>query len=173
MITKTDQYGRVTITSAEIVEALYAGVNLRDLLIVDGSEISKFNTMCVRFDRPKYALKPVEQLEHSPQEEHDRRSNTWLFDDIVKDVDLSDILLSMCNTDEERSRVDEEMVLFRERGLEPLLHAMIYLVDHWKSNGVFWGVGRGSSVASFVLYLIGINRINPMKYGLSIQEFLR
>ena len=44
---------------------------------------------------------------------------------------------------------------------------MIFLVDTLRQNNVIWGVGRGSSVSSYVLYLIGINRINPMKFNLN------
>jgi DNA polymerase III alpha subunit len=36
-----------------------------------------------------------------------------------------------------------------------------------------WGVGRGSSVASYVLFLIGVHRIDSMKYNLDYKEFLR
>ena len=50
---------------------------------------------------------------------------------------------------------------------------MIYLVDIMQENKVIWGVGRGSSVASFVLYLIGIHKINPITHDLDWREFLR
>ena len=42
-----------------------------------------------------------------------------------------------------------------------------------RDNGVIWGVGRGSSVASYVLYLIGIHKVDSMYYDLPINEFLR
>jgi DNA polymerase III alpha subunit len=38
---------------------------------------------------------------------------------------------------------------------------------------IIWGVGRGSSVASYVLYIIGIHRINSIQYDLDYKEFLR
>ena len=50
---------------------------------------------------------------------------------------------------------------------------MIYLVDYMRKNKIVWGVGRGSSVASYVLYLIGVNKIDSIKYKLECQEFLR
>jgi DNA polymerase III alpha subunit len=40
-------------------------------------------------------------------------------------------------------------------------------------NHVIWGVGRGSSVASYVLYLLGVHRIDSMFYDLDVSEFLR
>jgi DNA polymerase III alpha subunit len=42
-----------------------------------------------------------------------------------------------------------------------------------RSSNIVWGVGRGSSVASYALYLIGIHKIDPIKYNLSINEFFK
>jgi len=50
---------------------------------------------------------------------------------------------------------------------------MFYLVDFMRENKIVWGVGRGSSTASFVLYLIGIHKINPIQFQLDWREFLR
>ena len=36
-----------------------------------------------------------------------------------------------------------------------------------------WGVGRGSSVSSYCLYLIGIHMVDSIKYNLDIQEFFK
>jgi DNA polymerase III alpha subunit len=77
------------------------------------------------------------------------------------------------STVEEALRVAEELALFRERGLEPMLRFMIYLVQVMKDNKIVWGVGRGSSVSSFLLYLVGLHQINPIKYNLDIKEFIR
>ena len=70
-------------------------------------------------------------------------------------------------------RVEEELKVFEERGMEDLLRYMIYLVDYMRENDIVWGVGRGSSVASYVLYLIGVHKINSIKYSLDWREFLR
>ena len=70
-------------------------------------------------------------------------------------------------------RVWEELDAYKERGMHDLLRYMIYLVDYMRENNIVWGVGRGSSVASFVLYLIGIHKINSIQYQLDWREFLR
>ena len=54
-----------------------------------------------------------------------------------------------------------------------VLRYMVYLVNFMRENNIVWGVGRGSSVASYVLYLIGVHRIDSIQYGLDWREFLR
>ena len=54
-----------------------------------------------------------------------------------------------------------------------LLRFLKYMVDKFRENTILWGVGRGSSVASYCLYLLGVHKINSLKYDLDIKEFLR
>jgi DNA polymerase III alpha subunit len=70
-------------------------------------------------------------------------------------------------------RVTEELTEYFGRGMYSLLQYMIYLVDFMRENDIVWGVGRGSSVASYVLYLIGVHKINSIQYDLDWREFLR
>ena len=81
-----------------------------------------------------------------------------------KDINLYEYVLSKVETPAEDStmeRVWEELDEFKERGMHNLLRYMIYLVDFMRENNIVWGVGRGSSVASYVLYLIGVHLIDP------------
>jgi DNA polymerase III alpha subunit len=64
-------------------------------------------------------------------------------------------------------------LLYQERDLFDLLRYLKYLVDIMTENKIIWGVGRGSSVASYVLYKLGVHRIDSMFYNLDIHEFLR
>jgi len=74
---------------------------------------------------------------------------------------------------EEYKRVCEELDAFGEHNMQDLLRYMVYLVDFMRENNIVWGVGRGSSVASYILYLIGIHRIDSIQYNLDWREFLR
>jgi DNA polymerase III alpha subunit len=85
------------------------------------------------------------------------------------DLDIAQWALDQCKTDAELQRVAQELLLFQERDLFNLLRWLKYFVDTMRANQVVWGVGRGSSVASYVLYLIGVHRINSMYYDLDIQ----
>jgi DNA polymerase III alpha subunit len=97
----------------------------------------------------------------------------WLTPEPYASIDVRTWCLDKCKYQEERDRVDLEINEMLTRDMIPIMRHLIYCVDAWRNNGVFWGVGRGSSVCSFVLYLIGINRINPMEHGLVITEWLK
>jgi DNA polymerase III alpha subunit len=63
--------------------------------------------------------------------------------------------------------------MFVQYGMYDLLVYLKYLVDTMRAHNVVWGVGRGSSVASFVLYKMGVHRINSLYYDLDPAEFLK
>lgn len=90
-----------------------------------------------------------------------------------KDIDVEEYLLARAVDRVSRERVEAELTEFKARNLYPVLQLMIYIVDTMRENNVVWGVGRGSSVASYCLYLIGVHRIDSIKYNLDINEFLK
>jgi DNA polymerase III alpha subunit len=86
---------------------------------------------------------------------------------------LVEFLYAQCLTTEQTQRVDQELELFIKNGMYDLLHVMKYVVDTLRANNVVWGVGRGSSVASYVLHLIGVHKIDSVKYNIPIEEFFK
>lgn len=100
-------------------------------------------------------------------------ANTWFMPLEYKNLDIAHWVLTQCQSDQELQRAGEELIMFQERNLFVLLQYLKYLVDTMRTNNIVWGVGRGSSVASFVLYLIGIHKINSLFYDLPISEFLK
>lgn len=107
-------------------------------------------------------------------EEFDKMyQNTWYMPEEYKSMDIAKWILDQCKTDAELQRVGDELIKFQERDMFVLLRYCKYLVDTMRKHNVVWGVGRGSSVSSYVLYLIGIHRINSMFYELDIEEFLK
>lgn len=102
-----------------------------------------------------------------------RRQSHWFMPEDYRSLDIAEHVLGLCTTQEQLQRVGEELLLFQERNLFDLLRYLKYLVDVMHANRVIWGVGRGSSVASYVLFLLGVHRIDSMYYDLDIREFLR
>jgi DNA polymerase III alpha subunit len=101
------------------------------------------------------------------------KQSKWHMPEQYCDIDIAAHVLSLCSSDAELQRVGQELMLYQERGLFDLLRYLKYLVDLMTEHSVIWGVGRGSSVSSYVLYLLGVHRIDSMFYDLDIHEFLR
>lgn len=90
-----------------------------------------------------------------------------------KNMDIAEWVLSQCTNEEQLQRTGQELLMFQDRNLFDLLKFLKYLVDTMRKNNIVWGVGRGSSVASYVLYLIGVHKIDSIYYQLDIEEFLK
>lgn len=99
-------------------------------------------------------------------------SANWTIPIEYKKLDVEQYLIDQC-PDENRDRLITELALFKEHDMIDLLKTMKYIVDTLRTNQVLWGVGRGSSVASYVLFLLGVHKIDPIKYDLSINEFFK
>ena len=97
----------------------------------------------------------------------------WYMPKEYIELDIAKFVLDQCTSEAELQRAGEELILFQERNMFVLLQYLKYLVDTMRKHNIVWGVGRGSSVASFVLFLLGVHRINSLYYDLSIDEFIK
>lgn len=101
-------------------------------------------------------------------------TNNWFIPKEYQEMDIEAWIWSQTPPwDPEHSRVQQELELFKSNNMMPVLKAIKFIVDTLRANNVVWGVGRGSSVASYVLHLIGIHKINSVKYNLPIDEFFK
>jgi len=117
----------------------------------------------------------LEQLNHDASVEEFDKANQekWYMPQSYKELDIAEYVLDLCETQDELQRCGEELLMFQERNLFDLLRYVKYLVDIMELNKVIWGVGRGSSVSSYVLYKLKIHRIDSLYYKLDVSEFLR
>ena len=97
----------------------------------------------------------------------------WVLPEKYLSFDIENWLINQCKTEEEKNRVQEEIRLYNKNDMVPVLKTMKYIVDILRKNNVVWGVGRGSSVASYCLFLIGVHKIDSIKYRLPIEEFFK
>ena len=98
--------------------------------------------------------------------------NNWFIPNEYKQLDIEEFLVMQC-PEHNYPRLIEELALFKQNNMMPVLKTMKYVVDTLRANNIVWGVGRGSSVSSYVLYLIGIHKIDSVKYALPIDEFFK
>jgi DNA polymerase III alpha subunit len=99
---------------------------------------------------------------------------TWNMPEEYRRLDIKKHIKSnyMLNNTQ-LARVDLELDEFEQRNLSDLLRFLVYFVDTVRTNNIVYGVGRGSSIASYVLYLLKVHRIDSFKYNLDIKEFLK
>jgi hypothetical protein len=172
---KINHYGQVTLSETELFDSLYSG-NVNDFknVYIDNNEIiDTFNQSC-QINRDQFTeLKKLTEPDISLEEFDKLNQQQWFIPEGKIQHNLVEMLYGMCNTDEQTNRVSEELELFIQHGMFDLLYYLKYLVDTMRENNIVWGVGRGSSVSSYVLYLIGVHKINSIKYNLDIKEFLK
>ena len=173
MLMKTDDLGIPRFSNRDLIDMIYSGhADKVHVVLCDPSDdVDRFNAAMEEpgFDKlQKYIPLDVDQKTFDGV-----CQSEWFMPAEYKAISVHNYILARCVTQEESDRCMEELEAFRARGLNNLLRYMIYLVDFMRENNIVWGVGRGSSVASYVLYLIGVHRINSIQYGLDWREFLR
>ena len=70
-------------------------------------------------------------------------------------------------------RAAKEMLEIEKRGWLPFVRCLLYVRDKFRENNIVWGVGRGSSCACLIFYLLDINRVDPVKYEIPMEEFFK
>lgn len=167
-----DDYGQVYVTTGDLCDMLYKNpeLDLTKFLVKDPDEFNaSVESLHYKLDR----LNAFSILTTSIEEFDRNNQESWYMPDSYKELDIAKWLLDRCTTQDQLQRVGKELLLYQERNLFNLLKYLKYLIDTLRENNVVWGVGRGSSVASYVLYLIGVHRIDSIKYELDIEEFLK
>lgn len=170
---KTNMYGQAILSSENLRDLLLQGRNISHLNVVTDEDIELFEKYQAELlgETITFIGAPEEILTFD--EFHERCADEWIFPVIYQEIDVKKWLLNKCKTQEEIDRVILEYSLYQERDLIMLLRLFIYLVDYMRKNKFVWGVGRGSSVSSYILYLIGVHRVNSLKYGFDIKDYLK
>ena len=171
---KTDHLGQMIFSEDDCVNMLMRGQRIPvDGMLVDATvDLETAALMLehaptfIRYNEMSMQAITVEDFDQSNQSQ-------WLMPDEYKNLDIAEYVLSLCDSEAALQRVGEELLLYQARDLFDLLRYLKFLVDVMKSNNLIWGVGRGSSVSSYVLYLLKVHRIDSLHYNLDIAEFLR
>ena len=169
---KTDQYGQIIYNESDLVSMIMRDAtieSLQGMLVESGVNLETASAYLEQVpDLIEYTFTDMTVAEFDTM-----KQNSWYMPDEYKHMDIAEYILSLCDSDARLQRCGEELLLFQERNLFDLLRYLKYLVDTLRANNMIWGVGRGSSVASYVLYLLGVHRIDSMFYDLDSREFLR
>lgn len=170
---KIDKYGQYVFKNSEVFDTLMSdktGTHTPGPFLIDDNVDTKLTNALVGYE----AFVDYTISDQTIEEFDKNNQNEWFMPDEYKELDIAKHVLDLCgNNQAELQRCGEELLMFQDRDLFDLLRYLKYLVDMMEIHNVIWGVGRGSSVASFVLYKLRVHRVNSMYYDLTIDEFLR
>lgn len=164
-----DTYKNPIFQESDIFEMMYQGtMNFENITVDDTDSVLQFakNSMV--------KLSFINNNNDIPISEFDaERQSSWFIPDEYNTFDIYQYCLDNCTSDKQYVRCIEELVLYEKLNMIPVLTLLKYIVDTLRSNNIVWGVGRGSSVASYVLFLLGVHKIDSLKFNLDYTEFLR
>lgn len=158
-------------TDAQLAELIYRYPDL-DLSEISVSDPDKYNSAISQLYLDWPALKKAEQIA-DPGLFHATNQQCWLMPEEYQNMDIAQWVLDQCQDQNQLQRAGQELLEYQTRDLMGMLCYLKYLTDTARSNNIVLGVGRGSSVASFVLYLIGVHRIDSLYHNLDFNEFMR
>ena len=163
--------GLVLVNHKNVPDLLLSGIPLSNFYVEKNERTLKENNKTKEFVfgdiNSYYKFYPDDVLLNSTP-----GINDWLIPEEYLTMDIEEYILSLANNTDEIIRINYELDIFKKRGLLVFLRISKYLVDIFKYKDIVYGVGRGSSVASFILYKIGIHRINSLEYDIDFSEFL-
>jgi DNA polymerase III alpha subunit len=167
-----NKFGDYVLNEKEVVNVLYNNPNV-DLTKLNITDVEKFNDAIANLYLPNGKLEQYTEPNVSVEEFDKQYQQNWYMPQEYKELDIAEYLLNLCQTDAELQRVGLELLEYQKIDFFDALCFLKYFVDTMRDNNIVWGVGRGSSVASYVLYLLGIHKIDSIKYNLSPDEFFK
>lgn len=159
--------GTSQVTPDLVPEMLLAGVPINKIAVTEeDEEVKAFNMISDE----------VISVGHEPSANFNL---TWKIPKRYNEINLPAYLLKTLAAkfpDPEKripyaKRLNEELQEIEKRNLEQIIKALIFVVSKFNESGIVYGVGRGSSCASLVLFMIGVHKVDPIKFGIPMTEF--
>lgn len=170
---KINSYGQVSLTEKEIFDALYTKtIENTSNIFVEDDKIAKIFNKSIKDNYEDFEILNIfNDLTISIEEFDKLNQSIWFYPNSYKNFDVKNYLYSIC-PENNKNRLEQELSLYEKYNLLDLLKFLKYLVDIMKTHNILWGIGRGSSVSSYVLFLLEIHKIDSIKHNLDISEFL-
>lgn len=166
--------GDITVTEQQLIDYLLSGFTIDGFCVENISEeIVKYNRL-VDDDQKIKIKSELKVLDYS-----------WIIPDQYKQLDVRHYVVSLLEKElinfsgnklEQKrriARVQQELSIFEEKNIFDVVKCIIFVINTFNQKNIVWGVGRGSSVASYVLFLIGVHDIDSVLYDLDINEFVK
>jgi len=165
--------GDSTVSEESLISIIECGKLIEGLFVEELTpNIVQFNKSVTTKDERigmKENIRPLSFEWNTPEEYKNMDVVKYIVDKLLEETKK----MSDESTSARERRVAEELNIYKNLELMDVLTTLIYIINTLVENNVVWGVGRGSSVSSYVLYLIGVHDIDSYEYGLRIEDFLR
>jgi len=165
--------GDSVISSEQILSLLSSGANSEGIFVEQlTDDIIQFNKFVSKNEQIviKKSTNPNDLSWNLPQEYAELDPVDYVIKEFHKTMHAEEIESPYHGRAE---RVAVELQLYEDMNLLPILCVLIYIINTLRKNNIVWGVGRGSSVSSYVLYIIGVHDVDSFEYELNIKDFLR
>lgn len=171
---ETNNIGQSILTEKNILELIYQNKfnNIVDCLISSNKKVDQYNSI-VSENKDTFDTIKINKDEVGQDLFDQNNRLNWFMPEEYKNFDIENYILELAKSPQEKQRVESELDLFKSHAMMDVLQFLKYMVDTLRKNNIVWGVGRGSSVASYVLYLLGVHKVDSIKYNLDPTEFLR
>lgn len=166
--------GTITVSSVDkLLQLLNKNIPKQQLFIDElTADVKQYNKLVLKSDQ---ILQKKECI--LPQIE-------WNIPQNYKELDIKQFLIEKledcsvkCNYTEHETiqrlqRVTSELKVYQQKNLIGILKTIIFFINTLEENKIVWGVGRGSSVSSYILFLIGVHDVDSFKFNLQLKEFI-
>jgi DNA polymerase III alpha subunit len=167
---RSNRNHQMILNEDDLISAWLGGSTISSAIFEDDSPINIYNGWCQHYDLDTL-VQPL--TEDSSDDYTEKCLKNWNMPESYQKLNIAEYLINQTSSPVEQQRVIYELTLYQERGMLVVLQFLKYLADVCQENKIVLGVGRGSSVASYCLYLLGIHKINSIEYDLDIKEFLK
>ena len=167
-----DNNGEIILDDKAVFDLLYQGSNLTNVKCKRSEDLEIYNSIVDEYDLNMSKL----QFTSSTQDKNEyiqKCLDNWFIPEKYTHINPYNYIRELAKTQEEIDRIEIEIQMFEERNMKNVLRFMIFFIDFMRENNIVWGVGRGSSVASYCLYLLGVHKVNSLHHDLDIKEFLK
>jgi DNA polymerase III alpha subunit len=145
-------------------------------LILDGVPLSKIVVNSLNEDLETFNT--LEDVEFPLNKtENCVLGSEWNIPAQYKNIDLKEYILTKLidrfpNADDRYvRRLEEELHEISNRDVEDLFRTLIFVTETLLKSDTVLGVGRGSSCASLFLFVLGLHKVDPIRYNIPASEF--
>jgi DNA polymerase III alpha subunit len=163
---------REIVTEDEFINLLYQHVSIKHGMADSAEWATEYSASCLEFGEIEPPTWDIADNQ-TPEEYIQSCVVDWNLPDKYAQFDILEFVLDQCTSEEQVERIMIEWTEFEKRNMGIVLRFLKFFVDTMTGANLIWGVGRGSSTASYLLYLLGVHRIDALKYDLPLSDFLR